>query len=409
MKHYIFSALLFSLGCVAMLSVGNVAFAQAVPQIETNPATNVQGNSATLNGEMLYLGGPNATVWFQWGTSTAYGSQGIQFIETSTAAFNQNISGLTANTTYHFRAVSQNSYGTTYGNDMTFTTNSTGTGSSQIVVSAGNTLYLSSGQTAVLQGSGYDTLGNTVNYAWSCTGGTLSSYNIAQPTYTAPIITGPVTYSCTLTVSNSSGASNSASTTVYVNSNNTTGNGVLTVTKSVINVTSGNLNWQSSVNATAGNIVSFAVTLQPGSQDIHNVYLRDILPANLIYRGNLTMNTTNYSGDITAGINIGTVYANQPVIISYQAQVSPYLPYGSMVLTNNVTVTSTEAGTETASSSVLASNATAVYGATYVSTGLTNGFLTDSFFLPLLLIITGLYLYFSGNVYKFADWLKRKI
>jgi len=194
-------------------------------------------------------------------------------------------------------------------------------------------------------------------------------------------------------------------------SNSYYGNGSLSAQKQVINLTSGVLSWQSSVNAKPGDILSFAITLQNANQDMHNVIIRDLLPANLIYRGNLTINTnTNYGGDIASGVNIGTIYANQPIVVAYQVQVAPAanFVYGITTLTNNATITSTEAGTQTASATVVVSNAL-VYGASTastVSTGLTNNFLSDSFFLPLLLLLSGLWFYFSGEVYVFADKLK---
>ncbi len=199
------------------------------------------------------------------------------------------------------------------------------------------------------------------------------------------------------------------------NYNNYYGYGSLYVSKKVINLTSGNLIWSSSVTAKPGDVLSFAITLQgpqgtPG-QDTHNVVARDILPANLVYRGNVTVNTnSNYYGDIISGINIGTVYANQPVVVAYQAQVAPAinLNYGTTTLTNSATVTSQETGIQTASVTVLVNNSL-VYGAATVSTGLTNNLLADSFFLPLLIIVFGLWFYFSGNVIKLADKLKLKI
>ncbi len=143
---------------------------------------------------------------------------------------------------------------------------------------------------------------------------------------------------------------------------------------------------------------------------MYNVVVRDILPANLIYRGNLTVNTNqNYSGDIRSGINIGTVYANQPVVVAYQAQVASAenFNFGSNLITNTATITSTN-GLSQSSNSTVTVNRSLVYGASNVATGLTNNLLADSFFLPLLMLVLSAWLYFSGRVYKFADWLKFK-
>lgn len=277
---------------------------------------------------------------------------------------------------------------------------------------AGPDLYLTSGQTTTLQGYGYDPNGFFLNYYWTCNGGSLSNNYIAQPTYTAPYaINGnnQAIYTCTLTTTNTYGWSASDSTTIYANYNNGNYyNGTFSVSKKVINLTKGNLVWQSFVSADPSDVLSFAVTLQANGQDIHNVIVRDALPANLIYLGNLTVNTnSNYGGNITSGVNIGTVYANQPIVVAYQAQVAPAgnFAFGATTLNNSATITSSEISSQTTNASVLV-NRSLVYGASTVSTGLTNNLLTDSFFLPFLVIVAGLWLYFSGNAYKFASRLK---
>jgi len=62
------------------------------------------------------------------------------------------------------------------------------------------------------------------------------------------------------------------------------GNASLSATKQVIDLSSGNLNWYSSVNASPSDILSFSITLQAIGQQINNVMVRDILPPILFTR-----------------------------------------------------------------------------------------------------------------------------
>ena len=102
----------------------NIAdFTPGPPSVTTNPATNVASFSAILNGS-LNPRGSTTRVFFQYGPTTSYGfttptqtHTGNNFRTTSA-----NINNLGANTTYHFRIVATNSYGTRYGSDKTFTT-----------------------------------------------------------------------------------------------------------------------------------------------------------------------------------------------------------------------------------------------------------------------------------------------
>jgi hypothetical protein len=89
----------------------------------TNPATNVASFSATLNGS-LQLDGVTTSVYFQYGPTTNYGlTTAPQNHSGNTYQnINANVSNLTANAVYHFRIVAHNIRGTSYGNDMTFTT-----------------------------------------------------------------------------------------------------------------------------------------------------------------------------------------------------------------------------------------------------------------------------------------------
>jgi len=93
------------------------------PVATTSAATLIASLSATLNGS-LNPHGLTTTVSFQYGTTTAYGSTTPMQTQTGNTYRNivANISGLSANTVYHFRIVATNSAGTRFGGDRTFTT-----------------------------------------------------------------------------------------------------------------------------------------------------------------------------------------------------------------------------------------------------------------------------------------------
>jgi phage head maturation protease len=93
------------------------------PVVITNPATFIAGYSAALNGS-VDPHGLTTFVYFQYGTTTSYGSATLSQVKTGNTyqSVSANISGLAASTTYHFRVVATNSAGPRYGSDITFTT-----------------------------------------------------------------------------------------------------------------------------------------------------------------------------------------------------------------------------------------------------------------------------------------------
>jgi uncharacterized protein (TIGR02145 family) len=96
-----------------------------VPEAITQPATNISATDATLNGTVNanYL---STTVTFEYGTTSNYGQTGTatQSPVTGNAITNvtADLTNLTVGTIYHFRVKTVNSLGTTYGNDIVFTT-----------------------------------------------------------------------------------------------------------------------------------------------------------------------------------------------------------------------------------------------------------------------------------------------
>ena len=110
---------------------GTALFRVNVPPVPlTAPVTNLLASSATLNGSITPEKG-NVTVWFDYGTSTSYGSttatQSV-FASTTASPVQAALSGLQPLQTYHYRlSVSSSTLGTFSGPDMTFTTPNTGT------------------------------------------------------------------------------------------------------------------------------------------------------------------------------------------------------------------------------------------------------------------------------------------
>jgi hypothetical protein len=106
---------------------GDAVFTTLVPpDVTTGAATSISASGATLNGT-VDPNGRSTTYYFDYGTSTSYGTKtGSKSAgsATSAQAASAGISGLVAGRTYHFRIVATSDAGTTTGNDATFKTSS---------------------------------------------------------------------------------------------------------------------------------------------------------------------------------------------------------------------------------------------------------------------------------------------
>lgn len=92
------------------------------PTVTTNNATSITGSSAVLSGNLTSLGTAiSANVSYQWGLSANYTNETPGQVMNSTGNFSANLTSLSANTTYHFRAKAVGNL-PNYGNDMIFTT-----------------------------------------------------------------------------------------------------------------------------------------------------------------------------------------------------------------------------------------------------------------------------------------------
>lgn len=138
-----------------------------LPEALIMSAANIFLNSATLNGSVNanFL---STTTTFEWGTTSEYGNTitAAQSPVTGNTAVtvSAELSGLTEETTYHYRIKAENSLGITYSGDKTFTT----AGKSPIpVTEAASNIQMNS---ATLNGSvNANSFSTTVTFKWGTT------------------------------------------------------------------------------------------------------------------------------------------------------------------------------------------------------------------------------------------------
>jgi uncharacterized repeat protein (TIGR01451 family) len=162
-------------------------------------------------------------------------------------------------------------------------------------------------------------------------------------------------------------------------------------------------------SADPGEVVSFSIKIKSGSESLKNVIVRDSLPAGFTYRaGSLTIDGVSSSKDITAGVNLGNIPANNVKTLVFKADVksASNFNYGENTLINVVVVSSTnQANTDTAKVIVTRSSVlgAATGTATGIVTGLTNNILLDSVVIPLAVALLLVWL-FRNKIVKFEEW-----
>jgi hypothetical protein len=122
------------------------------PTVQTNDSTNVEEDSATLNGYIISDGGNSVTtVGFEWGKNTSYGfSNSTSY---STDSFSYALDSLEAGQLYRYRAFATNGVGTAYGSDKAFLTKP------NVTVNSSGTV-----------------VGNKINISWTKGDGTNNTY-----------------------------------------------------------------------------------------------------------------------------------------------------------------------------------------------------------------------------------------
>jgi hypothetical protein len=98
----------------------------SAPDVATTAVSSISSSSASSGGNVTSDGGASVTAygvcWNATGTPTISDSKTTD--GTGTGAFTSSIANLTASTTYYVRAYATNSVGTSYGDQVSFTTSS---------------------------------------------------------------------------------------------------------------------------------------------------------------------------------------------------------------------------------------------------------------------------------------------
>jgi len=101
--------------------------ASVAPTVTTQAVTSIASTTATGNGNITSLGVPNPTAhgvcWNTTGTPTISDSKVDNGAASNTGAFTATITGLNPGTLYYVRAYATNSAQTSYGEQVSFTTN----------------------------------------------------------------------------------------------------------------------------------------------------------------------------------------------------------------------------------------------------------------------------------------------
>jgi hypothetical protein len=108
------------------LETGAAWVFENAPTVETGSASEVTPTSATLSATVNPNGETVSECKFEYGTTVSYGSSvpcsSSPGSGSSPVAVSASVTGLAANTTYHFRISATNATGTSKGSDETFTT-----------------------------------------------------------------------------------------------------------------------------------------------------------------------------------------------------------------------------------------------------------------------------------------------
>ena len=376
------------LGMILSISPFNYASAQACPL-----NTTVSGTTVMFVGELTDMGGDQTNnAWFEYGKTTSYGEKTVEKTLTAPGLYCISVTGLSPSTTYHYRAAAKNSAGTAYGENKSFTTTSGPTVDLRANGSNGPITVSHNGSVTL------SWISSNVN---SCIAS--GDWSGSKSTINSEIIQN-LTSSKTFTIT-CSGPGGSASDSVTVNVQGQTVSYDFSINKTIRNLSTAT-GYSKTVYASPGEFLVFGIVVQAGNDQLNNVIVKDVIPAGLIYDGDLRIdNVLMASGDVINGLNIGSLAPGQKKTVTFKTRVagSETFSFGQTEIVNTAFASSDQVSlSDTAKVFVVR---TAIAGiATQVPTGLTNNVFLDSFLLPLIVTLLIIWL-FKSRIVNFEQWL----
>src|SRR5436190_23852802 len=160
------------------------------PSVTTSPATVVTASSANLNGTASPTGAEPLTVYFEYGTTTAYGTTATPVtVNASNSEVVSAIGGLANDTTYHFRIVGSNSLGVIFGADQSFSTSANAPIATTLQATAITTSGATLNGTVNPNGSGVSA---RFEYGTTTAYGTTTDLALFAPTNSAQALTATI-------------------------------------------------------------------------------------------------------------------------------------------------------------------------------------------------------------------------
>ena len=411
----------------------------SAPTATTAAATNVSGNSVTLNG---YINSNNTncgysyssncstypSYYFQYGTNqySLYNTTPTQSFNTSSGNVYASLNNLTPGSTYYFQLVATNSYGSNYGGVLSFYTgNNVVAGSPNIVTSVATNVTDTSARLNALILGPQNTSGMSVYFdygtspaldAASTTHTNIHTISQALPTNYYDIVnTEPSTVYYYRIVATAGGQTYTGSTSSFTSA--TTGANVnpVVITKIISGTGAGSASATLNISdqtqtINPGDTVNYMVNYQNVSNSsLSNVVLHVILPTGLTFKqASQGIPTTNNTIETT----LGTLAPNAQGVVTITATADSSLVAGNSLVTtatlsflnsakaqDSVVAYATNTVSGTAGANLLAG--LALFGAGFFPTSLLGWILLIG--LILILVFVSRYYFHRGNAARIAS------